>query len=87
MRKIIFGLFIAFSLIMTSCYDNSPYVKGNNGKYYRSAKEGTNHYLYTYIDTIIIHGKSHEFVLYTDNGYQGSMCHSPECWCLKKEIR
>ena len=39
-----------------------------------------------WIDTITIHGKSHEILLRrTSNSHEavGGMMHSPECWCGK----
>jgi hypothetical protein len=37
-----------------------------------------------YIDTLTIHGVKHEFLRHRwDAGRV--ICHSPECWCLKKE--
>ena len=35
-----------------------------------------------YIDTIIIHGNSHE-IIYTYFNQGGGFSHSPECWCGK----
>ena len=40
-----------------------------------------------WVDTINIHGKSHEILLrHTSTGHDavGGMMHSPECWCKKE---
>ena len=66
-------LFSCVCLLLCSCTNNAVEIKDRNGGAY-------------WIDTLTIHGNPHEFIV-SDMGcaYNGFI-HSPECWCLNKEV-
>ncbi|MBD5280381.1 MAG: hypothetical protein HDS35_07550 [Bacteroides sp.] len=71
--------FVAFVLFCVICIVISSY---NSNKYAPLFYKPS-----IYIDTINIHGQSHEILLrHTHNGKYsvGGMMHSPECWCRKE---
>lgn len=66
-------LFSCVCLLLCSCIDNAVKLKGRNGESY-------------WIDTLTIHGNPHEVIIKNyDREFNGFM-HSPECWCLNKEV-
>lgn len=66
-------LFSCVCLLLCSCIDNAVKLKGHNGESY-------------WIDTLTIHGNPHEVIIKNhDKEFNGFM-HSPECWCLNKEV-
>lgn len=66
-------LFSCVCLLLYSCINDVAESRGRNGEHYC-------------IDTLTIHGKPHEVIIKNyDRQFNGFM-HSPECWCLNKEV-
>ena len=63
-------LILAKILILSLCRE-SEVVHSSSGRSYN-------------IDTITIHGVSHEFLIRENSQYFSGITHSPECPCLKK---
>ena len=59
--------------ILCSCIDNAVKLKSRNGESY-------------WIDTLTIHGKDHEVIIKNYDREFNGFIHSPECWCLNKEV-
>ena len=66
-------LFSCVFLILCSCTNNAVEFRGHNGTIYR-------------IDTLTIHGNRHEFIVSDYRRRFNGFIHSPECWCLNKEV-
>ena len=68
-QLLILAAIALIATILTACAEHETVVTSSGG-------------IYGHIDTVVIHGKPHEFIKYrVDRG--GSTTHSPECWCLK----
>ena len=66
-------LFSCVCLLLCSCTNNSVEFSDHRGGYY-------------WIDTLTIHGKPHEFIISDMGCLYNGFTHSPECWCLNKEV-
>ena len=75
MKKISLFLIMITCLIISSCYEPTTYKEVDGRKVI--ILDNNNLYM-EYIEF-----DGHEYVGYF-NGYQGSICHSPKCPCLKE---
>ena len=90
MKPILKYLYALAAILMLCGCEDKP-----NKKIVRTGCEGgTAFSIYKtgaiWLDTITIHGKSHEILLRrtsTSREAVGGMMHSPECWCGKGGVR
>ena len=75
MKKFIFGLVIAIVVVcFTSCEvpsKNSSVIEST------SLVDGVGYVTYVEFD-------GHQYVIWSNGGHKGSMCHSPKCPCLSE---
>lgn len=93
MKKLLFIL--PLMLIMASCtFFTRDFGEENEEDLQNKEVYGNNEQNYgvfphrLIVDTITIHGKSHEVIMFANESYAtlGGMMHSPECWCKKDSV-
>ena len=75
MKKFIILIAVIVAFCFTSC-DTQPTRDGKVIES-RSYVKGVGHIKYVEFD-------GHQYVMWDDGGYKGSMCHSPNCNCLQE---